>query len=110
MALLLLLTSQGKDSRNLLTYYLLTYLLAYLYSHIHLFSAASYKCGIYPNMIGMISFSSYLPAVTWTASYSYMYYVLVNVGGNSAGDGILPPITLSYHSLSLIYRLYRRLW
>ncbi len=56
-------------------------------AYISKYSATSFYVGIYPNMISLVSYSAYLPAVTWTASYSYRYYVLVNVGGSSANDG-----------------------
>ena len=46
-------------------------------AYVYKISATSYYCGIYPNMISMVSASSYLPAITWKASYSYRYYVLV---------------------------------
>jgi hypothetical protein len=67
---------------------------AYIYKS----SATAFYVGVYPNMISMISSS--LTAVTWKASYSYRYYVLVNVGGNSAGDGMCPTYSLT-HSLYL---------
>ncbi len=90
------------------------------YAYVYKSSATAYYVGVYPNMISMPSPSSYLPAVTWTASYSYRYYVLVNVGGNSAGDGMLssthsPTHSLTYsltHSLthSFVLRLHGELW